>query len=149
MGERAHQRLAGGFHLALVGEDVEIGEVVRSPLVGRLAIERAAAFERDIVQVFAVDEADLGEGSNCAVERGEECGAGFEIETDAGTEMQLAGGVFAGPDVNGAAAGFAAGVDGFLQRGAGVVRLVSGGAVIFDVEDWLCGNQGSGESKTG
>ena len=49
--------------------------------------------------------ADLGEGVKLfAIERGEQSGAGFEIEADAGAEMQLAGGVFAWTDVNGAAA---------------------------------------------
>lgn len=54
--------------------------------------------------------------------------------------MELAGGVIAGRNVDGASAGLAARVDGSLDGGAGVVLLVARGAEIFDVKDVLaCG----------
>ncbi len=61
--------------------------------------------------------ADLGRDRTAAVERGEQGGAGFEIEADSGAEMKLAGGVFAGRNIYSAAAGFSAGIDGVLDAG--------------------------------
>ena len=50
-------------------------------------------------------------------------------------QMQSARRVLAGRKIDGAAACRAAGVDGLLNGGAGIVRLAAAGAVVFDVED--------------
>ena len=138
MREGPHERFAGSFHEALVRKDVEIGNAVGTPFVGGLTVERAAAFESDVVEIFAGDERRFRRGIKLrAVEGGKQRGARFDIKPHTGAQVELAGGVFTGTDVDGATPGFAACVNGLLEGGTGVVGFDSGGAVVFYVEDRL------------
>ena len=126
-----------------------VGDGVQVPLVTGLAVERASAFEHDVVQVFSIDERGFaGVVVLAGIEGGVDGRAGLDIEPHAGAKVQLAGGVLAGRNVDAAAAGLAAGIHGFLEGRPGIVALAAGRAVIPDIEDALRGSN-LGEGRDG
>jgi hypothetical protein len=92
------------------------------------------------VQVFAIDQRGFaGVVVLGGIEGGIDGRTRLDIEPHAGAEVKLAGSVLAGRNVNAAAAGLAAGVNGFLEGRPGVVALAAGRTVIPDIEDALRG----------
>src|SRR5580693_8143227 len=137
-GKRSEERFASGLHLELIGTNVEVIKVVGLPLVGGLSVNRAAAFEGDIVQVLADEERGFRRRIELAAfERSKEGCAGLEIEAHAGAEMELAGGVLARRKIDGSTTGFPASIDSLLQSGTRVVLFAAGGAVALHVIDKL------------
>ena len=115
-----------------------VGDGVQMPLIGRLAIERPCAFERDIVQVFAIDQRGLSASSYwLRIERGVDRRARLHIQPHSRAQMKLSRRVLPGRNVDPASARFAAGIDGFLQCWPGIVALAAGCAVVLDIEDAL------------
>ena len=88
--KRSHQRLAGSLHLALIGQNVVIGDGIQVPLIRCLSVERACAFEGDVVQVFAVNQGGLARVVVLArIQRGVDGRAGLEVEPHAAPQVQL------------------------------------------------------------
>jgi len=111
---------------------------VEVPFIGRLPIQRSAALKRDVVKVLAVNQSGRpGVVVLAAVESRVDGRAGFDMQAHAGAQMKLARGVLTRWNVDLAPAHFAAGVNGFLQRRAGIVGLEPGCAVVFDIKDAL------------
>ncbi len=118
-----------------------------------LAVDGAASGDGDVVGVEDVEERlDRGlahEGGGVkvgAVGGAEEHGTGFDIEDDAGFELERAGDELAVSELDGALFG-GAGVDRFLYRGGVLGGAVALGAEGADVADGLCagGDECGGE----
>src|SRR5208337_4930555 len=110
----------------------------RMPLIGRLTIQRATAFERDIVQVLAIDQrGPFRVVVLASIERGVDRRTRLYIEPYPRPQMKLSRRVLPGWDVNLATARFAAGINGFLQSRARIIALAAGCAVVLDIEKTL------------
>ena len=114
----------------------------------RLPVHSAAPFDRDVVQVLAVEQGRLGVGIElAAVERGVQRGACLQIDADSGAQVQLARSILARRQIDCSAARLAAFVDGALNGGPRVVLLTPSGAIILDVEHRLSRHKRAGGQK--
>ena len=129
----SHQRHSGRLSRFLIVADVPVIDNIHAPVVFRLAVNGSTAFNADVDEVFA-EKQPIGV-ERCVLLCAEQRGSGLDPEPDVTAEVNRAAGVVARRQVDDAAASFGAGVDGLLNGGPGVVRLLPRCSVILDVKN--------------